>query len=99
MGFASAFEIPMPSNRRPAKRVHDLVMLGSLPERVRELYGLPYSAAQRAACAAVMSGARLARALAPAPLKRGSCIPEFEMVAATERRRIERGQPTPQLVG
>lgn len=99
MGYASAFEIPMPSTRQAAKRVHDLVMLGSLPERVRELYDLPYTPAQRAACAAVMRSARLARALTPAPLKRGSCIPAFEMVAATERSRIERGQPTPQLVG
>jgi hypothetical protein len=74
-------------------------MLGSLPERVRALYGIPYTRAQRAACAAVMRSARLARALTPAPLKRGSCIPAFEMVAATERRRIERGQPTPQLAG
>jgi uncharacterized protein (DUF2236 family) len=97
MGFASAFEIPMPASRQAPKRLHDLVMLGSLPPRVRELYGLSYSRAQQATCAAVMTSARLARPLLPASNKRGSCIPEFEMVAATERRRIERGQPTPQL--
>ncbi len=99
MGYASAFEIPMPSNRRPAKSVHDLVMLGSLPPRVRELYGLTYTPAQRAACAAVLASGRFARMLAPRSLTHGSCVPEFEMVAATERRRIENGQPTPQLVG
>lgn len=27
------------------------------------------------------------------------CLPEFEMVALTERRRIENGQPTQRLVG
>lgn len=97
MGYASAFEIPLPSSRQPAKRIHDLVMLGSLPARVRELYGLSFGPAQQAACAAVLAGARAARSLLPARLKRGSCIPEFQMVAATERRRIERGQPTPQL--
>jgi hypothetical protein len=32
-------------------------------------------------------------------LTHGSCVPELEMVAATERRRIEKGQPTPQLAG
>jgi uncharacterized protein (DUF2236 family) len=89
----------MPSNRRPAKSVHDLVMLGSLPSRVRELYGLTYTPAQRAACAAVLASGRLARMLAPRSLTHGSCVPEFEMVALTERRRIENGQPTPQLAG
>jgi uncharacterized protein (DUF2236 family) len=99
MGYASAFEIPMPTNRQLGKRIHDLVMLGSLPERVRELYGLSYTARQARACAAVLASGRLARMLAPRSLTHGSCIPEFEMVAATERRRIERGQPTPQLAG
>jgi uncharacterized protein (DUF2236 family) len=99
MGYASAFEIPVPSNRRPFKHLHDLVMLGSLPHRVRELYGLSFTPAQRAACAAVLASGRLARMLAPRSLTHGSCIPEFEMVALTERRRIERGQRTPQLTG
>jgi uncharacterized protein (DUF2236 family) len=99
MGHASAFEIPMPSNRRPAKYLHDLVMLGSLPPRVRELYGLTYTPTQRAACEAVLASGRLARMLAPRSLTHGSCVPEFEMVALTERRRIENGQSTPQLAG
>jgi uncharacterized protein (DUF2236 family) len=98
MGHASAFRIPMSRRRRPAKRIHDLVMLGSLPPRVRELYGLRYTPANAAACAAVLGASRLARPFVPAALKRGSCIPEFEGVAAVERRRIERGQPTPQIV-
>jgi uncharacterized protein (DUF2236 family) len=99
MGHASAFEIPMPAGREPAKRLHDLVMLGSLPQRVRELYGLRYTRAHAAACAAVLASGRLARMLAPRSLTHGSCIPEFEMVARAERRRIERGQSTPQLAG
>lgn len=99
MGHASAFEIPMPSNRRLGKRLHDLLMLGSLPPRVRELYGLRFTSAHAAACSAALAGGRLARLLAPRSLTRGSCIPEFEMVALTERLRIERGEPTPRLVG
>jgi uncharacterized protein (DUF2236 family) len=99
MGYASAFQIPMPSTHQLAKRIHDLVMLGSLPARVRELYSLPISSSQAKACAAALAAGRFARMLAPRSLTRGSCIPEFEMVAATERRRLERGQPTPQLVG
>jgi uncharacterized protein (DUF2236 family) len=98
MGHVSAFQIPMSASRQPAKRVHDLVMLGSLPTRVRELYGLHYTPAQAAACAAVLAAARLTRPLTPRSLRRGSCIREFEGVAAIERRRLERGQPTPQVV-
>jgi uncharacterized protein (DUF2236 family) len=98
MGHASAFRIPMSGSRLLAKRVHDLVMLASLPARIRELYGLRYAPAQAAACAAALAAARLARPFVPTALRRGSCIPEFEGVAAVERRRIERGLPTPQIV-
>jgi uncharacterized protein (DUF2236 family) len=98
MGHASAFEIPMPARNQPAKRVHDLLLLGSLPPRVRELYELRYTPAHRAACTAALATARLARRVTPRALTRGSCVPEFEMVARTESRRIERGQATPQLV-
>ena len=99
IGHATAFEIPMPLRQQPAKRVHDLLILGSLPPRVRELYGLRYTPAHAAACTTALASARLARLLTPRSLTRGSCIPEFEMVAATEQRRIERGQATPQLAG
>lgn len=97
MGYASAFEIPMPSNRLLAKRVHDVVMLGSLPRRVRELYGLSYTRAHACACAAVLVSGKFANQITPSSLRRGSCAREFEMVAETERRRIQRGEPTPQL--
>jgi uncharacterized protein (DUF2236 family) len=97
MGYVSAFAIPMPASRQLGKRVHDLLMLGSLPARVRELYGLRYTPLQRTACAAALAAARGVRPLLPRRLARGSCVPEFRMVAATERRRIARGQPTPQL--
>lgn len=99
MGYASAFEIPMPRSRQLPKRLHDLVMLGSLPPRVRELYGLPFGRVRRSACAAAIAAARISRPLLPASRKWGSCVPEFAMVAATERRRIEAGRPTPQLTG
>lgn len=98
MGHASAFQIPMSPARLPAKRVHDLVMLGSLPPRVRELYGLRYTAAHAAGCAAALAAARAARPLLPRSLRLGSCARDFAAVAAVERRRIEHGQPTPQIV-
>src|SRR6202035_1776657 len=68
MGYASAFEIPVPSSRQPAQRLHALMMLASLPERVRELYGLRYTPAQAAACAVVLASGRVAHMLAPRSL-------------------------------
>ncbi|HEV2998845.1 MAG TPA: oxygenase MpaB family protein [Solirubrobacteraceae bacterium] len=99
MGYASAFEIPVPASRRPGKHVHDLIMLGSLPPRVRELYGLRYTPIDALACEAILNAARLSRPFIPRGLTRGSCVQEFRMVAETERGRIARGQRTPGIVG
>jgi uncharacterized protein (DUF2236 family) len=97
VGYVTAFEIPMPAPAQPAKRVHDLVMLGSLPRRVRELYGLRFSAAEAIAFKATVQAIRGGRRVAPRRLVRGWNTRSFEMVAATERRRIEHGLPTPQV--
>ena len=97
IGYATAFEIPLPASHQPAKRVHDLVMLGSLPPRVRELYGLSWTPAHAAAFSAVVTAARAARPLAPRILRRGSSADAYDLVARTERGRIESGRPTPQV--
>jgi uncharacterized protein (DUF2236 family) len=97
IGYATAFEIPMPAIQQPGKRVHDLLMLGSLPRRVRELYGLEYTPSQQAAFAATARAIRAARRMMPAPMARGWNTRSFDGVAKTERRRIEKGQPTPQI--
>lgn len=96
-GAFVAFKIPMPGRNQPAKRLHDLVMLGSLPPRVRELYGLPWSPWQTRAFPLAVAALRGARSVAPAAVRQGSCAPGYALVAATERRRIQRGTPTPQL--
>jgi uncharacterized protein (DUF2236 family) len=98
VGYATAFEIPLPAAQQPAKRVHDLIMLGSLPPRVRELYGLRFDRAQRTAFAAVTRAIRAARGLTPGPLARGYNTRSFELVARTERERLDRGRWTPQVL-
>lgn len=97
MGHAVAFKIPMPAVNEGAKRVHDLIMLGSLPPRVRELYGLTFSDAQRHAFRVAVLGLRALRLVAPRRLTHGSNVRSFALVQETERRRIEAGRPTPQL--
>jgi len=97
VGYATAFEIPMPGYAQLGKRMHDLLMLGSLPRRVRELYGLQYSARQASSFQSATRAIRAARRLVPPAMARGWNTRSFDMVARTERRRIERGEPTPQI--
>jgi len=97
IGHATAFEIPFPRTRQLAKRMHDAVMLGSMPPRVRELYGLRYGARERAIFEVWVAMIRASRWVTPGFMARGSCVRDYEMVERTERRRLERGEPTPQL--
>jgi uncharacterized protein (DUF2236 family) len=97
VGYAMAFQIPLPRRSQPGKRVHDAVMLGSLPPRVRALYGLDYGERQAAAFKAAAALMRTGRRLMPGPLARGYNTRSFELVAKTERWRVARGKPTPQV--
>lgn len=97
MGSAVAFAIPMPAVNQGAKRLHDLLMLGSLPPRVRELYGLSWSPAQARAWPLAVALVRGLRLAGPRALTHGSNRRSFELVRATEQRRLDAGRPTPQL--
>jgi uncharacterized protein (DUF2236 family) len=99
VGYATAFAIPLPAYYAPAKRVHDLIMLGSLPPRVRELYGLSWSPAQELAFRATVEAMRRSRPFVPRRVRQGANADAYDLVARTERRRIERGEPTPQVAG
>jgi uncharacterized protein (DUF2236 family) len=97
IGYSTAFEIPLPSYRAPAKAVHDLIMLGSLPPTVRELYELPYTARQRRAFAATVRAMRGVRPITPRLIREGCNTSSFRLVARTERKRLREGQRTPQV--
>jgi uncharacterized protein (DUF2236 family) len=97
IGYATAFEIPMPRLNQPGKRVHDRVMLGSLPGRVREHYALGYSRRQEVEFRVAVAAIKRARRLAPRSLAQGYNTRSFEMVARTEQWRIAHGKPTPQV--
>jgi uncharacterized protein (DUF2236 family) len=95
VGSAIMFEIPVPLSRAPAMRVHNLVMLGSLPPRVRRLYGLRWTPAHAAAFRATVAGLRASRPVAPRSMRVGWNTSHFDLVAAAERDRIARGEPVP----
>jgi uncharacterized protein (DUF2236 family) len=95
VGAAIMFQIPVPASRRLAMQVHNLVMLGSLPARVRELYGFRWTRAQVAAFRAVVAGLRATRPLSPEAARVGRNTRSFDLVADTERERIARGETVP----
>lgn len=98
VGYWTAFDIPLPRVRGLGKPVHNLIVLGSLPDRVRELYDLDWSPAQAAAFRTAVQALRAARPVTPRSMRRGYNTSHFRLVARTERRRLEQGRPTPQAV-
>jgi uncharacterized protein (DUF2236 family) len=97
VGRFTAFEIPMRGYMQPAKRLHDLIMLGSLPPRVRRIYRLPWTPVHAVAFAVATNAVRLAHPALPRQLARGSNQSVFEGVADIEAWRIATGRPTPQV--
>lgn len=95
VGRAVMFEIPVPPSRWPAMRVHNVIMRGSLPPRVRELYWLAWTPARKAAFRAAVAVHRASRPLTPGRILRGPNAGSFELVARTERARIARGESIP----
>jgi uncharacterized protein (DUF2236 family) len=90
LGLRVAFELPLPAHRRPALSVINFMVLGSLPPRVRELYGLRWNGAQERTFDALAAWARLTRPLTPRALRRGSSWNDYELVARTEAKRMAR---------
>jgi uncharacterized protein (DUF2236 family) len=94
VALAVAFEIPVPLYLHPQREVHNLVLIGTLPPRIREFFGVRWSVAHQAAFTALVRGLRAARPLTPRAIRRGPNTASFEMVAATERRMVAEGKAT-----
>jgi uncharacterized protein (DUF2236 family) len=92
VGSAILFHIPVPAIRQPAMQVHNLIMRGALPSRVRALYGLAWTPAHAAAYAAVVQAERASRPLLPRWARRGWNTTFFDNVARTEKARLARGE-------
>jgi uncharacterized protein (DUF2236 family) len=58
---------------------------------VRELYGLRWSRAQELAFRATVEAMRRSRPFVPRRVRQGANADAYDLVARTERRRIERG--------
>lgn len=91
IGRIVALELPGPPHLRPGLQVVNLLVIGSLPARVRRMYRLRWTPIHAAAFEAGVRAHRVAHPLVPSPLRRGSCAYNFDIVARSERR-FGRGQ-------
>lgn len=83
-----AFRLPLPAHRQPLLRlVINPAVVGTLPPRARELYGLSWGPLDELRLTALTAGLRAAAAALPRALWTGSCRGEYALVARGERRR------------
>ncbi len=90
-----AFRQPVPAAARGNIAVQNHVIKGTLPPRVREIFGISWSAAHEASFQALAAAHRRARRLFPRRMRRGRNDVFFDVVSRTERRRG--GTRTPRL--
>jgi uncharacterized protein (DUF2236 family) len=93
VGRGVAFRIPVPRFEAPAMEVHNLILLGSLPSRVRQLYGLPWDVGREVAFRAATRAIRASRPLSPRSIARGRNAARFDRTARIEADRIRAGRP------
>jgi uncharacterized protein (DUF2236 family) len=91
----TAFEQPLPHGVSALqRRINYLVIAGTIPGRIRDIYDLPWGPPQRAAFGALVRAARTGRHFAPRVLRRGQNAIVFDLVARTEQQRLERSERT-----
>lgn len=91
-GHETGFGIPVPRVNRPGMRMIEFLLLGTLPDRARELYGLSWGRVEQAAFDALALASRRGHPLVPGVVRRGSVGFLFDLVASTERRWIRSGR-------
>ena len=90
-----AFEQPVPTPARGNLIVQNLIIKGTLPPRVREIFSIPWSRGYETAFRSATAAHRRARHLFPRGMRRGRNDAFFDVVTRTER--LRGGTKTPQL--
>jgi len=90
-----AFEQPVPLPGRANLAAQNLIVKGTLPPRVREIFGIGWSRAHEAAFQSLTAAHRRARRAFPRQLRRGRNSVFFDVVTKSEHRRG--GTATPEL--
>jgi uncharacterized protein (DUF2236 family) len=95
MAPLAAFRQPVPAPARGNLVVQNHIIKGTLPSRVREIFGIRWSATHEASFQALAASHRRARRLFPRRMRRGRNAVFFDVVIKTERERG--GTVVPQL--
>jgi uncharacterized protein (DUF2236 family) len=90
-----AFEQPVPAAARGNLAAQNHLIKGTLPPRVREIFGIRWTRAHETTFRAMAASHRRARHLFPRPMRRGRNDVFFDVVTRAERQRG--GTPTPEL--
>jgi uncharacterized protein (DUF2236 family) len=90
-----AFEQPVPPMARGNIAIQSHIIKGTLPPRVREIFGIRWSRAHQSSFRAIAAAHRRARRAFPYSVRRGRNDYFFDLVSDTEQRRG--GTRTPQL--
>jgi uncharacterized protein (DUF2236 family) len=90
-----AFRQPVPAAARGNLAVQNHIIKGTLPPRVREIFGIRWSGAHEAAFRAMTAGHRRARRFFPRQMRRGRNDVFFDVVTRTERQRGGTATPKP----
>ncbi|HKZ14604.1 MAG TPA: oxygenase MpaB family protein [Solirubrobacterales bacterium] len=90
-----AFEQPVPPGARLNLAAQNLVIKGTLPPRVREIFGIPWTARNERGFRALAAAHRAAHHAMPRTVRRGRNDKFFDAVATGER--LRGGTPTPDL--
>ena len=92
-----AFRQPVPPHARANIAVQNLVIKGTLPPQVRDIFGIEWSARHEAAFQAIAASHRRARPAFPRRMRRGRNDYFFNLVRDREKQRG--GTTTPQITG
>jgi uncharacterized protein (DUF2236 family) len=92
-----AFEQPVPRHARANLAIQNVVIKGTLPPRVREIFGIPWGATHERAFQTIAAAHRRARRAFPRRVRRGRNDVFFDLVTAAEKQRG--GTPTPRISG
>jgi len=90
-----AFRQPVPVPARGNLVVQNHIIKGTLPARVREIFGIRWSRAHESSFRAIAAASRRSRGVFPYRMRRGRNDVFFDVVTEAERRRG--GTVTPQL--
>jgi uncharacterized protein (DUF2236 family) len=90
-----AFRQPVPLPARLNLETQNLIIKGTLPERVRQIFAIRWTPARETAFRSIASAHRRARPAMPRPLRRGRNDYFFSDVTTEEHRRG--GTPTPSV--